>query len=83
MVADGAFSYKIDYVNIIKEILNLKGHPNSITGSKVSAMMLNGWILHFGGASLVKGVCLQLTQQACFFKLSNRDPRMSVYNIFY
>ena len=83
MVADGAFSYKIDYVTIIKETLNLEGHPNPITGSKVSVMMLNGWILPFGGASSVKGVCLQLTQQACFFKLSNRNPRMSVHNIFY
>ena len=35
-VADGAFSHKIDYVTIFKEILNPKGHPNRITGSKVT-----------------------------------------------
>ena len=28
MVEDGAFSHKIGYVTIFKEILNLKGHPN-------------------------------------------------------
>ena len=44
MVEDGAFSHKIDYVTIFKEILNLEGHPNSITGSKVTAILLNGWI---------------------------------------
>jgi hypothetical protein len=40
-VADGAFSHKIDYVTI-KEILNPEGHPICITGSKVTAILLNG-----------------------------------------
>ena len=50
-VVDGAFSHKIDFVTIFKEILNPKGHPNRITGSKVTAILLNGWILPIGGAS--------------------------------
>ena len=33
LVEDGAFSHKIDYLSILQEILNLKGHPNSITHS--------------------------------------------------
>ena len=37
MVEDRAFSHKIDYVAIFKEILNLEGHPSCITGSKVMA----------------------------------------------
>ena len=41
-VADGAFSLKINYVTIFKEILNPEGHPNRITGSKVTAILLNG-----------------------------------------
>ena len=45
MVEDGAFSHKIDYVTIFKEILNLEGHPNCIAGSKVTGILLNGWIL--------------------------------------
>ena len=50
-VADGAFSHKIDYVTIFKEILNPEGHPNRITCSKVTANLLNGWILPIGEAS--------------------------------
>ena len=55
-IADGAFSHKIDYVTIFKEILNLKGHINCITGSEVTAILLNGWILPNGGASSVEGL---------------------------
>ena len=47
MVEDGAFIHKIDHVAIFKEILNLKEHPNRITGSKVTAILLNGFILPF------------------------------------
>ena len=46
-VADGAFNHKMDYVTIFKEILNPEGHPNCITDSKVTAILLNGWILPF------------------------------------
>ena len=45
MVEDGASSHKIDYVAILWEILNLEGHPNRIAGSKVTAILLNWWIL--------------------------------------
>ena len=34
------------------EILNLEGHQNRCIGSKVTAILLNGWILPNGGASL-------------------------------
>ena len=50
-VADGAFSHKLYYVIIFKEILNPEVHPNHITGSKVTAILLNRWILRIGGAS--------------------------------
>ena len=50
-VADGAFSHKIEYVTIFKEIQNPKGHPNRITGVKVMGIFLNGWVLLIGGAS--------------------------------
>ena len=50
-MADGAFSHKIDYILILMKILNPEGHPNRITGSKVTAILLNGWILPIGGAS--------------------------------
>ena len=42
MVKDGVFSHKIDNGTILKEILNLEGHQNCITGLKVTAILLNG-----------------------------------------
>ena len=65
MVGDGAFSHEIDYATFFEEILNLQGHPNRITGSKVTVILLNGCILPTGGASAVKGLRLQPAQQAC------------------
>ena len=56
MVEDGAFSHKIGCVTIFRENLNLKGHPNHMTGSKVTAIFLNGWILPIGGASAMKSL---------------------------
>ena len=50
-VADGAFSHKIDYLPFFYEILNPKGHPNRITDSKVTVILLNGGFLPIGGAS--------------------------------
>ena len=48
MVGEGAFSYKIDYVIILLDILNLKGHLNRITGLRVTAILLNGLIFPIG-----------------------------------
>ena len=48
MVEYGAFSHKVNYVTIISEILNLEGHPNRITGSRITAILLNGWNLAIG-----------------------------------
>ena len=39
-----------------KEILNLKEHPNCITGSRVREIFLNGWILPIGGALALEGL---------------------------
>ena len=52
MVQDGAFSHKKDDVTI----LNIEVHPNHITGSRVTAILLNGWILPIGGASTVESL---------------------------
>ena len=63
MVGDGTFSQKMDYVTICYGILNFKGHPNCITGSKFTVILVNGRILSIGGASAVK--CLQSTGPPC------------------
>ena len=56
MVEDGAFSHKINYVAMFWKILNFKGHQNRTTGSKVTAILLNGLILPVGGASAEEGL---------------------------
>ena len=56
MVEDGAFSHKIDFATLFLEILNLEGHQNRITGSRVTAILLNGWILPIGGALAMEGL---------------------------
>ena len=37
---NGAYSHKIDYITICKKILNLEGHQNHSTGSRVMAILL-------------------------------------------
>ena len=64
MVEDCALIHKIDFFG--GEILNFEGHINCINGSKVTAILLNGLILPFGGASVVKGLRLQPAQQSSF-----------------
>ena len=53
-VRDSSSSYKIDYVIEIKNFLKPKGQQNPINGSKVTAILLEGWILPYGGASAVE-----------------------------
>ena len=55
-VRDTSSSYKIDYAIGIRTFLNPEGHPNPITGSKVTAILLKGWILPIGGISAVEGL---------------------------
>ena len=66
MVRDSTFSYKKDYVIVIKNFLNPKEHHNPIIGSKVMAILLKGWIFPICEASAGEGLRLQPAQQACF-----------------
>ena len=50
MVGDGASSHKIDKFSKLWNIINLEGHQNRITGSRVTAILLNGWTLPIGEA---------------------------------
>jgi hypothetical protein len=47
-VRDSSSSFKIDYIIVIQNFLNPKGHQNQINGSKVTAILLKGWILPIG-----------------------------------
>ena len=55
-VRNSSSSYKVDYVKVIKTILNPEGHQNLISGSKATAISLKGCILPIGGASSVEGL---------------------------
>ena len=44
-------SYKIDYFIVIKNFLNPDGHQNPISISKVTAILLKGWIWPICGVS--------------------------------
>ena len=48
MVRNGAFSHKIYYITIFKENLNIEGYNNRITGSRVTATLLNQCIFPIG-----------------------------------
>ena len=41
---------------MIKKFLNPKGHQNPFSGSKVTAILLKGWIWPIGGASAGEGL---------------------------
>ena len=41
---------------ILKEIPNSEGHTYRITDSRDTAILMNEWILPFGGASAVEGL---------------------------
>ena len=41
---------------VIKTFLNPEGLQNPISGSKVTAILLKGWILPIGGVSAVEGL---------------------------
>ena len=66
-VRDSSSSYIIDYIIVIKNFLNPKGHQNRTNGSKVTAILLKGWILPIGGASAVEGLRSKGLPRLVFF----------------
>ena len=51
MVQNGASSQKTNYIDIYSEILILEGHQNCRIRSKVTVILLDGWILPTGGVA--------------------------------
>ena len=64
IVADGAFSSKIDYVTIFKEIQNPKEHPNY--WFKSYGDFAGWWILPIGGASSGRVCACRLRSRLVF-----------------
>ena len=63
-----ASNHKINYVTQVQEIINFKGNLNCIIGSKVTVILLEGWILHVGGIAL---------ERVCFYNTDFKE-----YNIY-
>ena len=82
MVEYGAFSHKINYDTMFLKIQNLEGHPNLITGSRVTAILLNGWILPIGGALVVKGLRSTGLPHLVFRKISLISMYVLMYKLF-
>ena len=64
-VRDTSSSYKIDYVIVMKNFLNLEGHQNPISGSEVTAIFLKGWIW-LGGVALGRVCACSLHRRLVF-----------------
>ena len=73
MVRDSSSSYKIDYVIVTKNFLKSEGHQNYISGSKVTAILLKGWILPIGGAASGRVCACSLRSRLVFYFLGILD----------
>ena len=62
---DNSSSYKIDYLVLVKIILNLTGYHNSMIGSKVMPVLLKCCNWPIGGVASWR-VCGQPAKQTCF-----------------
>ena len=70
MVGDGAFSHKIDRTWKFLKILNLKRHQHCTIGSKVTAILLNGWVLSIGGVASGRACTCSLHSKACLCSIT-------------
>ena len=68
MVGDSAFCHKMDY------FINLEEHLNRITGSRVTVILLYGWILPIGEALAVEGLLSTGLHYLVFCNIPNNCP---------
>ena len=79
MVGDGAFSQKNYWFKKFSEILNLTGHQNSIIGSKVTAILLNRWVLPVGGVALGKVCACSLRSRLVSLVVFKRSGKHNIF----
>ena len=61
------------HANVVKVITDLAWHPNRITGSKNTAILMNEWTLLIGGASS-GSVCACSLRSRLVFQLFDKQP---------
>ena len=57
----------------MKNILNPKGHQNRISGSKVTNILLKGWILPIGGVALGRVCACSLRSMLVYIEILNLE----------
>ena len=77
-VKDGSSGYKIDYVVVIKHFLNLEGHQNPMSTSKVTAILLKGFIWPIGGVASGRVCACNLRSRLVFRKNLIYPPKTQV-----
>ena len=70
-VRDSSSSYKKDYVIVLKNFLNPKGHQNPISGSNVTVILLKGWILSIGEFASGRVCACSLRSRLVIFQCIN------------
>ena len=65
-VRDSSSTYKIDYVIVMKKFLNLKRHQNCISGSKVTVILLKGFIWPIAGVETGRACACSLRSRLVF-----------------
>ena len=50
-IKSGASSHKTKYIDIVSEIFILEEHQNRLIDSKVTAILLTGWMMPTGGVA--------------------------------
>ena len=84
-VRDSTSSYKINYVIVIQNFLNPKGHRNPFSGSTIMAILLKRWILSIGGASAGEGLPCSLRSRLVFvcpiYRSSSNDNKSVLWSV--
>ena len=83
MVNNGASSHKTNYIDIFSDILNPEGHQNRCIGSKVTAILLNGWNLPTGGASSGRVCACSLRSRLVSILNMHRTNNLDCCRAFY
>ena len=68
-VRGSSFSYKTDYVIVIKNFLSPEGHQHCISGSKVMFILLKGCIFPYAGVASGRVCACSLPSRLVFFNV--------------
>ena len=74
-----ASNHKIAYVAQVKDILNLKENLNRMINSKVTTILLEGWILSIGGVASGRVCAYSLRSRLVSFKIKTKNKSRDIH----